>query len=439
METKVHLKKSNTSDVSLGVTGNSSISFEKKPTEFFTYSITGVAADPTSVEWRTNYAPRGYLWIPNVGFRCNEPLKQCDHMFFSRSGGNAGTLPPSADVTNLDMSAVITAVGMFRTCSFASNPSDLTGWDVSKVRDFQEMFRETDFNQDISGWTITTDASTPIDDLIPNWSTSKHPDVLIDGEDWSYWRFYSAQVRELAGASVAAHDGTGVNLFGMFEDNSSFNQPIGSWDVSAVFHMKDTFRGAVAFNADLSSWDVSNVKSMYALFYGTSYNQDITGWNVGNVRQMGWMLEDLTSFNQDISGWDVSNVILFRGTFHGATSFNQDISSWDTSSALTMDQMFEEASSFNQNIGAWDVSSCLDMEEMFQDATAFNNGGSGDIANWDVSSVTDMQEMFENSAFDQNIQAWDVSNISAEPYQFSNGTPTTWTTDEKPIWGTDGT
>ena len=432
METKVHLKKSNTSDVSLGVTGNSSISFEKKPTEFFTYSITGVAADPTSAVWITNYAPRGSLWIPNVGFRCNEPLKQCDHMFIS-------SLPTSANVTNLDMSAVITAVGMFRECSFASNPSDLTGWDVSKVRDFQEMFKESDFNQDISGWTITTDASTTIDDLIPDWSTSKHPDILIDGDAFSYWSSYSSMVRDRAGDVAAAHDGTGVSLYSMFEDNSSFNQPIGSWDVSEVYNMADTFGGASAFNADISSWNVGKVKNMYGLFAGTSYSQDITGWDVSNVRQMSWMLEYLTSFNQDISGWDVSNVIVFQGMLRGASSFNQDISSWDVSSALTMDQMFEEASSFNQNIGAWDVSSCLDMEEMFQDATAFNNGGSGDIANWDVSSVTDMQEMFENSAFDQNIQAWGVSFFSAEPYQFSNGTPTSWTDDKKPIWGTDGT
>ena len=433
METKIHFKKSNTNDVSLSVTGSSSISFEKNPTETFTYSITGVSADPTSANWRTHYAPRGYLWVPNVGFKCNEKLKHCDHMFYNRST-DSGTLTSNADISNLDMSEVVTACAMFRACSFASNSSDITGWDVSKVRDFQEMFRETDFNQDIGSWTITTDASTPINEAAgAGWT---HPDVLIDGDSNNYFEVFSRSLDSYV-SGAADHDGTGVNLGGMFEEAPEFNQDISGWDVSEVHVMTNMFYDAKLFNQDISGWDTSKVKNMYGLFGGSLYyhtfNQDISGWDVSSVRTFSYMFYYNTSFSQSINSWDTSSGVLMRGMFRG-TAFNLPLNSWDTSSVIAMDEMFEDADYFNQNIGAWDVSSVTDMNEMFQDAVAFNNGGSGDMNNWDVTSVTDMGEMFENTAFDQDISGWDVSYFTSEPYQFSNGTPVTWTTAEKPQW-----
>jgi len=83
-----------------------------------------------------------------------------------------------------------------------------------------------------------------------------------------------------------------------------------------------------------------------------------------------------------------------------------------------------------------------DMSSMFQNNLVFNQ----DISSWDVSSVTNMNFMFYNaSVFDQDISGWNVLAASVAPGNstppsgFDTGTPGTWTTAEKPQWGTDGT
>ena len=199
-------------------------------------------------------------------------------------------------------------------------------------------------------------------------------------------------------------------LYQMVEDNE---------DVTKICTTKITYLSGgmfhdSTFNQDIGSWDVSNVTDMSSLFYETPFNQDISSWDVSNAIDMASMFIN-SSFNQPIGNWDVSNVISMGQMFDGSP-FDQDISSWDVSSATSMDYMFANTQ-FNQPIGNWDVGNVTDMRNMFN-SSQFNQ----DISSWDVSNVQYMPHMFESSQFNQDLSGWDVNNVLDCP-GFSNNTP----------------
>jgi surface protein len=65
------------------------------------------------------------------------------------------------------------------------------------------------------------------------------------------------------------------------------------------------------------------------MFYAaTSFNQPIGNWNIANVIDIFGMFQNATAFNQDIGSWNTGSVTGFNSMFRSATSFSQNLSSW---------------------------------------------------------------------------------------------------------------
>jgi surface protein len=74
-----------------------------------------------------------------------------------------------------------------------------------------------------------------------------------------------------------------------------------------------------------------------------------------------------------------------------------------------MNIMFRNADSFNQNINNWDVSNVTTMFIMFADTTNFNQP----LSDWNVSKVTNMSGMFSGAtSYNQPIGNWNISGVT---------------------------
>ena len=105
-----------------------------------------------------------------------------------------------------------------------------------------------------------------------------------------------------------------TNMESLFRDNSTFNQPIGSWDTSNVTDMDSVFYNAQEFNQNIGSWNTANVTTMSFMFYAKAFNQNISSWDIAKVVIMSGMFFNAVAFNQNISNWNLNlhpNVLFF--------------------------------------------------------------------------------------------------------------------------------
>jgi surface protein len=154
--------------------------------------------------------------------------------------------------------------------------------------------------------------------------------------------------------------------------NTSFNQPIGSWDTTKVMSMDAMFRNTISFNQPIGSWNVANVENMDGIFsHANSFNQPIGSWNTAKVLNMNEMFYR-TNFNQTINSWNTANVKTMANMFYNNIKFNQPIGSWNTATVTNMYAVFNNAISFNQPINTWDVDNVTSFS-LFRSGSALSD------------------------------------------------------------------
>lgn len=232
------------------------------------------------------------------------------------------------------------------------------------VSAFPSVAATTDF---ISTWdtrNVTTDSSGAKQIKLPlvssgtynfsvNWGDATTTTVT------SYDDLAATHTYAVAGTYTLTITGT-INGFAFSDAGDKAKLlDVSQWGSLVLGDTEGFFQGAVNFNSTATDApDLSETTSLaYAFTGATSFNGPIGNWDVSGVTSLASTFEGASSFNQDVSNWNVSQVTTLRGVFGGASSFNQPLNSWDVSSVWHFGIAFEGASSFDQDLSRWDIAS----------------------------------------------------------------------------------
>ena len=116
------------------------------------------------------------------------------------------------------------------------------------------------------------------------------------------------------------------NASGMFL-SSRFNGDISSWNTSRLCYAASMFAEST-FNSDISKWDTSSMKNAGSMFCNSQFNSDISNWDTSLIYYASSMFAS-SKFNGDISKWDMrkANKGCMTGMFYRST-FMGDLSAW---------------------------------------------------------------------------------------------------------------
>ena len=247
-----------------------------------------------------------------------------------------------------------------------------------------------------------------------NFNSGGDRQKILEVTQWGNyrWRTFENIFRGASNVNFTATDapnlGSAKSMNLAFQNATSFNSPMGHWDISSIETLYGTF-AQCAFNQDIGDWNTSKVTDMRMLFNGnTVFNQDISRWNTSKVKTFMRTFFQASSFNQNLNNWNTSSAETMTSMFSGATIFNGNISSWNVSKVTNFSSMFANTSNFNGNITNWNVSNATNFSSMFGNATAFNRP----IGNWNMSKATTTAAMFSGAtAFNQDITQWKLDNV----------------------------
>ena len=344
--------------------------------------------------------------------------------------------------------------GMFQNSGFNH---DIGNWDVSKVTDFDGMFYVCpNFDQDLGDWDIseaitmrsfiTTNSLATNNFSLENYDKTLKGWATLDPGETRIPRdvILSVNLTRYCDAFVE-HDQL-VNDYNWRISDLGVGCPedekfITTWQTTAANETitiptfsGESYRYVIEWGDNTAEAVTTDVSPSHTYANARNYTVKITGDfpriyfnNTGDKDKIisvdQWGAQQWDSMEAAFFGCsrlvlnatdrpDLSLVTSMAFVFQNTTSFvdnGGEIGNWQIGTVEFLSRAFK-GSAFNENINNWDVSKVKSAIETFQNATLFNQP----LNNWNVTSATLLRNMFSGAtSFDQDLGNWDLSNINS--------------------------
>jgi surface protein len=353
----------------------------------------------------------------------------------------------------------INATGLLTSASSFNNGGEvvtgLNGWTMRNVVNLSSAMRATPFNAPVGNWDVSANTNfsttflscTAFNQDISNWDTSACTNFSNTFNGCTNFNNGLAPgATNTPGTGMDSWDTSrATTMFAMFQSASSFNQYLGSWDVSKVTTFEHCFKFMTNFQGNgLGNWDVSSSDSLDEMLFNCgNVNFAITHPNY-------WEIKPGADTNNcflgtAMNGGQASGVSGRNCEFKFSTNpadstslknllssigpeFNQDISTdsvngyWVMTRVVSIESLLRNNTSFNQDLSNWDVSNCVNFSSAFFSCASFANAGTGGVGvgldSWDVSSGENFSNMFRSCPFPHTLESWNVSSATSMSAMF---------------------
>lgn len=202
------------------------------------------------------------------------------------------------DMTHWDSSKVEDVTLMFNNTT-SLNEIDLTGTNFSKVKNFNNMFRNSGIKRIKGLESLRTDSA-----------------VYLDSGTKDAYNAMFAVCRNLIDDSfgnLAAWDTSKMKYISLFKGCESITELHGieTWDTSSVVSLAGFFIACkLNKTPNLSKWNTENVTNLDYFLAGNSVTDiDLSSWNVSNVTSIMGFLSRMSSLqNVNLLGWNLCKV-----------------------------------------------------------------------------------------------------------------------------------
>ena len=338
----------------------------------------------------------------------------------------------SIDLSSFDTSNVIEMQSMFERVSSVEGTLDLSGFDVSKVKNAGYMFYETGKNaQELNiimpnaDWNAATNFgymfyytglnATTIDIDLHGW---------VVYEATSMQTIFSAVGQEAGNVTINLRDlelKKATDLYKMFPqvgqnsqktvlDLTNFKFDKATTLASMFYYFAQRCPDAVIKGLD--TWDMKSVENVSYMFYACmentkNINLDLTNWDVSHITNFDSFVYYFGAYSETMTfkakNWVINpnaNInYIFTYLAYQGNDLNVDLSGMDLSGFTSLGNILY-CSGYNAkgtvvyNLTNWDTSNVTAFESLFYCMAQKANKLTINITGWDSSKVTSMKLMF---------------------------------------------